>query len=428
MFNLAAAIAGIRSDRSLPSSWLDSAIVRYDHLLSNENDSDEKRDLKAAIYAWMTKLNCIDQAKMYKPSLWQKTTSEFLARSSWIPNEENALLEAIELGIAKYRIGDCRGAIETLSVAISESPENARLYNYRGLAYLDSGNNPMAQNDLEQAVQLGSQDPRTFYSLGTIQSDAGEDSAAIANLTRAISINPSFYLGYLKRADLLKNRGSFAAAINDYDECLSIRENEWVAMLGRAEARICMGDFETAEQDIEHALDYSPNDPHGLEMLAECKRQLNREDQAVAIIDRLLLTDPWNVHYLTLHAQIQLDQGFEDGAIQSLQKALKQDPINPAIQRLLGSLLTSKVHGDLHDFSFGLRLLKKANRATNEADPVCLTALATAYHFNGMSKEAQSLQSKALSLIDQKKDPQTWNEYRELLLRYEGKSQKKRAS
>jgi tetratricopeptide (TPR) repeat protein len=428
MFNLAAAVAGIRSERPLPSNWLDSAIIRYDDLLGTDGDSDERRDLKAAIYAWMTKLGCGDQAKMYKPSLWQKTTSEFLARVAWIPAEENPGLEIADLGIAKYRTEDCKGAIEILSIAISQDPDNSRLYNYRGLAYLDSNNNELALRDLEIAVKLGSVDPRVFYSIGTIFAASGHEALAITYLTKAVSINPSFYLGFLKRADICRTQGNFSAALNDYNECLAIRDNEWVAILGRAEARMGLGDFEIAEQDIERALDFSPNDPATLELLAECKRQLNRSEQALDIVDRLLLFEPWNVRYLVLQSQVLLDQGLEDGAIQALQRALQQDPINSPIQRQLGALLTSKAHGDLHNFSLGLRLLKKASRATGDSDPICLSALAAAYYCSGILSEALALQEKAIGLVDKTKEPKRWNTYNSLLQKYDGRPQKKRAS
>jgi tetratricopeptide (TPR) repeat protein len=421
MFSLAAAIVGIRSERPLPASWLDAAIVRYDHLDATGDESDERRDLRAAIYAWMTKLQCTDQAKLYKPSLWQKTTSEFLSRTIWIPPEENERSDQADLGIAMYRIQDYAAAIEHLTRAIADSPDNSRLYNYRGLAYLDSDAAMQAEADFAKAVACGTEDPRVFYSLGLLQGRHGETENAVANLTKAIALNRGFYLGYLKRADILCQQGSFASAINDYDLCLSIRDTEWLAMHGRAKARMAMGDFETAEQDVTHALDYNANDSGCLETLVICKQKLGRHQQAAKILDRLLANDPWNLSFLNLHAQSMLAQGLDDSAIASLQKVLQLDPVNPTVQRQLGILLIAKAHGGLQDFSIGLSLLKRANRSSGESDPICLSALASAYFRSGMAQTAQKLQESAINHLNEAVDARTRAEYMEQLRRYGGK-------
>lgn len=76
---------------------------------------------------------------------------------------EGATVDAdavLNMGITLYNENDVEGALERFNQAVAENPELADAYYYRGLAYLNKGQNPESLADFKKFLELAPDHPK----------------------------------------------------------------------------------------------------------------------------------------------------------------------------------------------------------------------------------------------------------------------------
>jgi tetratricopeptide (TPR) repeat protein len=212
--------------------------------------------------------------------------------------------EPVAIAQVQFERGDYRSAVSTLSVALTGSPQDARLFHWRSRCYLEQGDYPNAIADAERAVTAHPDDSEYQRWLGRAYGGLAEQarSFSLARKVRlafekAVQLDPSnvlarrdlveFYLeapwivgggsgkalkqvkaiadvdavaGHLAHAAYSLHEKRPADAIADYDRVLVLRPGRIDPYLEVADFYQARGDASALSRVIEQAVRTAPGD------------------------------------------------------------------------------------------------------------------------------------------------------------------------
>jgi len=137
-------------------------------------------------------------------------------------SKSNGIIDDIDidisyyLAVAKYRGGDCTGAIDTYNSIIAINPDEDNAYYMRGKAYLMQGDKEAALSDYEMAVTLEPEDYDHYLRICEDLREAGYKSEGDGYIRRAMEAD-----GKLSEYQL----GVFNYYLGNYTEARNNLEN-----------------------------------------------------------------------------------------------------------------------------------------------------------------------------------------------------------
>ena len=130
--------------------------------------------------------------------------------------------EYSQRGIARFQKNDLDGAIADFTKVIEiKGKDQAFCYYFRGLAHYRKGNPKQAIDDLSTAIAF-KPDPRFFADRGNLLAKQGELDRAIGDLNKAIEIAPQYAKAYGDRGLIRLMRGEKAEAELDLKKCFEL--------------------------------------------------------------------------------------------------------------------------------------------------------------------------------------------------------------
>lgn len=107
-------------------------------------------------------------------------------------------------------------ALTVVNEAIKQFPNNAELYNSRGmiLLFLDSPNAAMV--DINKALAISPNVDSSYVSRGMCKYDLGDYKGALSDFNKAIELNPKNDSAYSMRGIVRLNDGDFDGADADF--------------------------------------------------------------------------------------------------------------------------------------------------------------------------------------------------------------------
>jgi tetratricopeptide (TPR) repeat protein len=111
------------------------------------------------------------------------------AHSSSFPIPTTDLAEEYNhRGVAKFELGDKRGAILDYNRAITIDPQDAFAYYNRGVAKFELGDNQGAISDFDRVIAIDPQDAEAYSNRGAVKLALGNKRGAIADLTKGAEL------------------------------------------------------------------------------------------------------------------------------------------------------------------------------------------------------------------------------------------------
>lgn len=163
-------------------------------------------------------------------------------------------------GDSKLELEDYLGAIFNYSIAIEQAPDNASLYNKRGVVKAMIGDYSGALTDYNNAIKLDPNDYMTYCNRGSILKITNDIKKAILDFDKAIELNPNNALAYLDRAHSKTFSEDYIGAISDYSKAIELEPSNENAYASRSKARYKTGDTEGAISDLSQVIKLNPND------------------------------------------------------------------------------------------------------------------------------------------------------------------------
>lgn len=97
----------------------------------------------------------------------------------------------LQQGFEAYSRGRYREAITKYQAAVNADSDNSEAYALLGLAYLDSGNDDLAESSLEAAIRLNPRFADAHRYLGMLYSRRGDKARAIASFNTYLGLRPN---------------------------------------------------------------------------------------------------------------------------------------------------------------------------------------------------------------------------------------------
>lgn len=133
----------------------------------------------------------------------------------------------LEKGIELYKQGKSREAITVLEKLSKrkETKTDAKIWNYLGLAYIETGDLKKARKVLEQAVGLSPQNSAMRTNLGYSYLLSNKINNAQTELNQAIQIEPQNYTAYFFRGTSYYWERKLDEALADADKTIALNAN-----------------------------------------------------------------------------------------------------------------------------------------------------------------------------------------------------------
>lgn len=241
-------------------------------------------------------------------------------------NAQSAVPLYVGRSFAYTRIGDHQRAIDDLTEALHEKPDDAGHLYWRGVEYYRAGNPERAIQDLSDAIRL---QPDYFYALldrGTLYSKLGDTRRAIADLDEAIRLRPNDSGAFNNRGTAYLRSGDLAHAIADFSEVLRLDPSHVIALENRALAYSSAGDLRHAIADCSAAIRLTPGDAEGYDCRAIAYARNSDFQQAISDFSNAIRLKPRDAraYYYRGMAYEKLGNSAQARADQAL--ALRLDP------------------------------------------------------------------------------------------------------
>lgn len=171
-----------------------------------------------------------------------------------IDRKESPFEEYFYRGIAKYNLGDYRGAAFDFTQTLNIHPFYSRAYHYRGVTYSAMMEKGKAIKDLNEALKFDPYSAEVLISRGAVYLRMGNYEKALNDFNEAILIDGSIPQAYLNRAITQKELENYVEALNDCNR--AIQENNFFkeAFAERGLIRYEMGQFEKALKDFNQSI------------------------------------------------------------------------------------------------------------------------------------------------------------------------------
>ena len=263
-------------------------------------------------------------------------------------------------GIAKYNLGDIRGARADFSTAVRLNPVFTSGYHYRAITESRTGNYDGALKDLERAIELrpGSsglyftrgvtfflsrqferavqdfdkyirqepKDPSSFLNRGASYLFLGDSLKALEDYNRAIRLDRFEPEGYIRRGALKAARKQYDDSLEDLDKAIDLDSTLTLAYFQRALVRSETGELKAAMEDLNTVLKYEPGNALTLYNRSLLSAQVGDYEGALSDMDRVIAINPGNVLAYFNRAGYFIEMLRWDDALADYNKAIELYP------------------------------------------------------------------------------------------------------
>ena len=232
-------------------------------------------------------------------------------------------------GIAKYNLGDIRGAhtdfersvrinpvftngfhyraitlsregkydeaLADLEKAIMLRPEYMGLYFSRGVTYFLAQRFENAIEDFDHYIRKEPKDPSAYLNRGASWLFLNDTTKALTDYNKAIKMDRFEPEGYIRRGRLYAAKKQYGDAIADMNQAISLDSTNTFAYFNRALMYYDMHDYNAAMRDLNRVLEDEPGNALTLYNRSLISAQVGDFDSALQDMDRVLNINPGNV-------------------------------------------------------------------------------------------------------------------------------------
>ena len=153
------------------------------------------------------------------------------------------------------RLSNDSQSIDLYTDLINENPEFDEPYAQRALAKYNIGDFRGALNDYNKAIQINNKSPENYLNRGLIREKLRDFRGAYNDFDLAIKLNPDYTKAYLNRGNVLNKERFYQEAITNYDKVISLDPVNAMAYYNRGVARFNIKDRKRACDDVTRAFE-----------------------------------------------------------------------------------------------------------------------------------------------------------------------------
>ena len=228
--------------------------------------------------------------------------------------------------ITESRLGEYDQALDDLENAISLRPGNTGLYFSRGVTYFLSQRFEDAIKDFDTYITFEKTDPSAYLNRGASYLFMGDTLKALNDYNKAIKLDRFDAEGYIRRARLYAQQEKFDEAIEDMNKAIDLGQDNTFAYFNRALMYYECKDYQKAMADMDKVLELEPGNALTLYNRSLIKMQLGDFEGALDDMDRVLNINPKNVLAYFNRAACFIELGRLRSALQDYDQAIELYP------------------------------------------------------------------------------------------------------
>lgn len=229
-------------------------------------------------------------------------------------------------GITDSRFGDYDSALADLEKAISLRPGNIGLYFSRGVTYFLSQQFEKAVHDFDKYIRKEPKDPSAYLNRGACWLFLGDTLKAQNDYDKAIKLDRFDPEGYVRRGRLHASRNDYKAALEDMNKAIELDTANTFAYFNRALMHYELQEYSAAMDDLNRVLKDEPGNALTLYNRGLISANLGAYDDALNDMDRVLDINPDNVLAHFNRASIFIELGMYKDALEDYNKAIELYP------------------------------------------------------------------------------------------------------
>ena len=252
-------------------------------------------------------------------------------------------------GIAESRFGNYEEALKDLQKAIDLRPGYVGLYFSRGVTYFLSQQFENAVKDFDRYIRKEPKDPSAYLNRGASYLFLKDTLKAVADYNKAIRLDRFDPEGYVRRGRLYAAQKKYDLAVADMDKAIELDSTNTFAYFNRAIMYYEQEKYHEAMADLNRVLKDEPGNALTLYNRGLIHAQLGAFEEALDDMDRVLNINPKNVLAYFNRASILIEMGLYKDALADYDSAIELYPdfakayMNRAyVNNLLGNHKASK--------------------------------------------------------------------------------------
>lgn len=257
-------------------------------------------------------------------------------------------------GITESRFGNYEAALADLQYAIDLRPGSEGLYFSRGVTYFLSQQFEKAVKDFDWYIRRVPKDPSAYLNRGASYLFLGDTLKAVNDYNKAIKLDRFDPEGYIRRGRLYASQKEYDLAVADMDKAIELDTTNTFAYFNRALMHYEQEKYHDAMRDLNRVLKDEPGNALTLYNRGLISAQLGAYDDALSDMDRVLNINPENVLAYFNRASIFIELGMYKDALEDYDRAIELYPdfakayMNRAyVKNMLGDFKASKKDYDI---------------------------------------------------------------------------------
>ena len=229
-------------------------------------------------------------------------------------------------GITESRFGNYETALADMQKAIDLRPGYMGLYFSRGVTYFLSQQFSKAVADFDRYIKKEPKDPSAYLNRGASYLFLGDTLKAVSDYDKAIKLDRFDPEGYVRRGRLFASQKKYDQAIADMDKAIELDTTNTFAYFNRALMYYEQEKYHETMRDLNKVLEQEPGNALTLYNRGLIQAQLGAYEEALQDLDRVLNINPGNVLAYFNRASIFVELGLYQNAVEDYDKAIELYP------------------------------------------------------------------------------------------------------
>lgn len=231
-------------------------------------------------------------------------------------------------GIAKYNLGDLRGAKRDFDKSVSINPVFTSGWHYRGITESRFGNYEQALKDLQQAIDLRPGYVGLYFSRGVTYFLAQQFENAIGDFDRYIRKEPKDPSAYLNRGASWLFLGDTLKAVQDYNKAIKLDRFDPEGYVRRGRLYAVQKKYDLAMEDMDRAIELDTANTFAYFNRAIMHYEQEHYQEAMDDLNRVLRDEPGNALTLYNRGLISAQLGAYEDALEDMDRVININPDN----------------------------------------------------------------------------------------------------
>lgn len=231
-------------------------------------------------------------------------------------------------GIAKYNLGDLRGAKRDFDRSVSINPVFTSGWHYRGITESRFGNYEQALKDLQQAIDLRPGYVGLYFSRGVTYFLAQQFENAIGDFDRYIRKEPKDPSAYLNRGASWLFLGDTLKAVQDYNKAIKLDRFDPEGYVRRGRLYAVQKKYDLAMEDMDRAIELDTANTFAYFNRAIMHYEQEHYQEAMDDLNRVLRDEPGNALTLYNRGLISAQLGAYEDALEDMDRVININPDN----------------------------------------------------------------------------------------------------